>query len=140
MDHPPPFGFDYDSSTLVVVGVKPGGQAEKAGVKAGCGWKLHEFNGTSIKDSSHYKALAAEAKPKEGSDANYTPVRLTFQVGAGAEAKAKAKKHAKAPSVTRRCVCVCACVGVVAVVVVVIVVFVCCARSQFGGTVGGLRV
>ena len=78
MDTPPPWGFMTDPETLRVKGVKPGGYAERAGFKAG--WKILEFNGTSIADDTHYKALLDENKPKEASDEKYPPVRLTFGV------------------------------------------------------------
>lgn len=84
MDNPPPFGFIFHNSTLVVQSVTPGGQAERAGIKSG--WRILEFNGTSIADGSHYEALIAENKPKKKSDETYLPVRLTFQSGPGAAA------------------------------------------------------
>ena len=89
MGSPPPWGFVYDASTLVVTSVRPGGAAEGAGIKAG--WKMLEFNGTSITDTAHYKSLVAENNPKESkesddseSDQEYPPVSLTFDLEPGA--------------------------------------------------------
>ena len=77
MDTPPPWGFKFDLSLVVLI-VHPGGQAERAGIKAG--WRMLKLNGTSIMNFTHFKTLITKIKPEEESDEKYAPVRLTFEV------------------------------------------------------------